>query len=273
MNETKFYLISDSESFSMAFAYITKENRVIIIDGGFPVCMPYVKRCVGGREIAAWIFTHPHIDHISGFIEEIEKGNYLNQVRKIYYNFPSADFVKRSEPNEPQTILDFERIFPLIQDRTVKINKGMKVDVDELTIDFMFVGGERFFTPKPNLAVNESSCAFKITSSDLRSVLFLGDLGPEGGRALMDECGYKLKSDIVQMSHHGHSGVSKDVYAKISPAAALWCAPEWLWNEEPVEFEPELWGTVKTRQWMEELGITENYIAKDGTQIIPLHKK
>jgi len=272
MSETKLYIISDKETWSMAFAYITKKNRAVVIDGGYPECMPFVKECIGNREIAAWIFTHPHIDHISGFIEEVKKGNFLNQIKKIYHHFPSADFVVNAEPDEVHNIIDFEGILPLFEERVVIAEKDMKINIDELIIDFIFIGGERFLWPKPNLAVNESSLVFKVTSQNLRSVLFLGDLGPEGGRALLNECGDIIKSDIVQMAHHGHSGVSKNVYEVINPDAALWCACEWLWNEEPIEFEPELWGTLRQREWMAELGVKEHYVAKDGTQLIPLRK-
>ena len=109
-----------------------------------------------------------------------------------------------------------------------------------------------------------------MTAPGLRSVLFLGDLGPEGGRDLLQTCADKLPSDVVQMSHHGHSGVTKEVYEKIAPRVCLWCAPDWLWEEEDVEFEPELWGTKHQRKWMEELGVREHYVTKDGTQEIPL---
>ena len=99
---------------------------------------------------------------------------------------------------------------------------------------------------------------------------FLGDLGPEGGRDLLKMCGDKLSSDIVQMSHHGHGGVTEEVYKTIAPKACMWCAPEWLWEEDDVEHEPELWGTRHQRKWMYNMGVTEHYVTKDGTQEIKL---
>ena len=146
----------------------------------------------------------------------------------------------------------------------------MKFQVDELTVEILYYGGERHYLPKPNMAVNESSLVFKVTGKNLRSVIFLGDLGPEGGRGLLSLCSEKLPSDIVQMAHHGHSGVTEEVYERIRPVACMWCAPEWLWNEVDEELEPELWGTLHTRGWMDKLGVTEHYVTKDGTLEIPL---
>lgn len=267
----KLTVLTEHSPFMMAYVFVTEQNRAVVIDGGNPEDIPYLKELIGGRRIAAWILTHPHFDHISGFCVEMESGDLYDSVDRIYYNFPSADFVLECEPNTtPCSILDFNRILPKIQDKTVLVTPGLTVDVDELHIEFLTVGGEQYRLPKPNLAVNESSLSFKVTSAGMRSVLFLGDMGPCGGRELMQKCPEKLKSDIVQMAHHGHSGVCDDVYRKIAPTACVWNAPDWLWEEPDVELEPEIFGTVHQRKLMDELGVTEHYVTMNGTQEIKL---
>lgn len=267
--KTRLIMLTEHSPFMMSFVYITRRNRAIVIDGGRPEDMPWLFEAIGGRRIAAWILTHPHLDHIGGFIDVVQKHAHDAQLEKVYYNFPSVAFAERCDPEET-TRADFARIEPLIADKAVLAAPGLKISIDELTIDFLFCGGERYALPKPNLAVNESSLVFRVSSPGLRSALFLGDLGPEGGRDLLRCCGDRLPSEIVQMAHHGHSGVSLEVYRRIAPEACLWCAPDWLWEEADVEFEPELWGTLHQRKWMAELGVTEHYVSKDGTQSIPL---
>ncbi len=264
----KLYMLTEHSPFMMSFVYITDKDKAIIIDGGNPEDMPHLYEIIGNRKISAWVLTHPHPDHISGFISEIKKGSIIDRIEKVYYNFPSEEFCVANEPE--RDICDFNRLLPLFADKCVIAKPGLKVDIDEITINFMFCGGERYRLPKPNLAVNESSIAFKVTAPNSRSVMFLGDLGPCGGSDLLKECGDKLKSDIVQMAHHGHSGVPEEVYKTIAPKACLWCAPEWLWEEEDIEIEPDLWGTKHQRKWMYNMGITEHYVTKDGTQLIPL---
>ena len=268
--KTDLYMITEHSPFMMSFVYLTAAGRAVVIDGGRPEDIPELLSLIGTRPIAAWLMTHPHMDHISGLIDAVSHTPILEKIEGIYGNFPSSEFVLRCEPDEIPTILDFERILPLLGDKYHRAQPGTQLSVDELTMDFLFCGGERYEQPRPNLAVNESSLAFKVTAPGLRSVLFLGDLGPAAGRDLLAWCCDKLPSDVVQMAHHGHSGVLKDVYEKISPTACLWCAPDWLWEEEDIEFEPEVWGTRHIRKWMEDLGITEHYITKDGTQRIPL---
>lgn len=269
--KTQLVMLTEHSPFMMSFVYLTSAGRAVVIDGGRPEDMPWLFEVVGERPIAAWILTHPHLDHVSGFIEVVASHERDAQIEKVYYSFPSVEFAKRCDPDEA-TREDFARIEPLIENKSVLVDPGLQIQVDELTIDFLFCGGERHEWPKPNLAVNESSIAFRVTAPGLRSALFLGDLGPESGRELLRDCGDRLPSDIVQMAHHGHSGVTKEVYARIAPKACLWCAPDWLWEEEDVEFEPELWGTIHQRKWMDELGVTEHYVTKDGTQQIPLEK-
>lgn len=272
----KLYMLHEFSPFMMSFLFITDHDTAVIVDGGRPEDMPHLLECVGDRRIAAWILTHPHLDHITGFIDEVKKGVILDRVDRIYYNFPSSEFVRSCEKPDCEdgvhSVDKFTAILPLIADKAVIAEPGLSVDVDELRIDFIFCGGERYRLPRPDLGVNESSLVFKVTAPDMRSVLFLGDLGPAGGKDLLECCGEKLPSDVVQMAHHGHSGVTEAVYRRIDPKACMWCAREWLYNEPDVEFEPESYGTMRTRKWMEQLGVKEHYVTMNGTQEIPLER-
>ena len=44
-------------------------------------------------------------------------------------------------------------------------------------------------------------------------------------------------------------------------------------NEDDVEQEPGLWGTMHQRKWMNELGVDEHYISMNGLQEINLKKE
>ena len=129
--------------------------------------------------------------------------------------------------------------------------------------------------------MNDSSLVFKLKTPN-KTVLFLGDLGPDGGEVLFRESRDILKADIVQMAHHGHMNVGFDVYAAIAPKACLWCCPDWLYNEPVLpsylddtermirQKRLRMYGTALTRQWMDILGVKEHYVTKDGTNKIIL---
>lgn len=286
MEKTKLYQITETSSFMMSFVLVTKNDNVIVIDGGRKEDMPLLKEYIGKRHISAWILTHAHSDHISGFVDEIAKNNGADfDIEKIYYNFPPYEHInnknvfdyKYYQSDFNEFLPEFLKIEPKIRDKAHITNQGESIVIDECKIDFIFSYHENL-TSNP---INDSSLVFKITTPN-KSVLFLGDLGPDGGDMLFRESRHLLKSDIVQMAHHGHMNVSMEVYAAINPTACLWCCADWLYNEKE---EPDylsdakklarmgrirMYGTAVTRKWMDILGVKEHYVTKDGTNCIEL---
>lgn len=287
MNDnTVLYQLTETSKFMMSFVLVTRNNNVIIVDGGRPEDMPLLKEYVGGRHISAWILTHAHSDHISGFISEMEKNCCADfDIERVYYNFPPYSLIDnhyvpdyryfRSELEE--TLPSFNAVLPKFADRAHVTVQGESIDVDECHIDFIYSYHEGLTA---NL-MNDSSLVFKVTTPN-KTVLFLGDLGPDGGDMLYRESRHLLKSDIVQMAHHGHMNVSMEVYAAIEPNACMWCCPDWLYDEPEVPGylsdterlirmkRIRMYGTAVTRRWMEQLGVKTHYVTKDGTQTILL---
>ena len=67
------------------------------------------------------------------------------------------------------------------------------------------------------------------------------------------------------MSHHGQAGATKELYEAVKPTICLWPTQEWAWNNDNGNGENSgPWKTLETRNWMEELGVKQNYIEKDG---------
>ena len=281
------YQLTETSRFMMSFVLVTDKNNCIVIDGGRPADMPLLKQYVGGRHISAWILTHAHMDHISGFVDEFAKNGGADfDVETIYYNFPPYDELInktdvedveyfRSELND--MLPAFNAALPLFRVKAHITHQGESLDIDEVHIDFLFSYHEGLTA---NL-MNDSSLVFKVTTPN-KTVMFLGDLGPAGGDLLFRESRHLLKSDICQMAHHGHGNVGIEVYAEIMPEACMWCCADWLYDEEE---EPgylsdverlrrmgliRLYGTKLTRKWMDILGAKKHYVTKDGTQRIEL---
>lgn len=275
-------MLTETSEFMMSFVIVTKKNNVIIVDGGRREDMPLLKKYVGGRHISAWILTHAHNDHIDGFVYEMQRNGCADfDIEAVYYNFPDYDdLIKvtdvpdleyfREELNE--MLPAFNSVKGKFADKAHISKKGDKINVDEISIEFLYSYGGGMYA---NL-MNDSSLVFKL-SGENKTVLFLGDLGPEGGDVLFRENKDNLKADYCQMAHHGHMNVSMEVYAKIMPEACFWCAPKWLYEEEEVpdylsdektlkkSGRVRMYGTALTRRWMEILGVKKHYVSGFGT--------
>ena len=288
--ETVLYQITETSKYMMAFVLVTKENNAIVIDGGRAEDMPLLKEYIGGRHISAWILTHPHGDHISGLLSELERDGARDfDIEAVYYNFPPYDeWAQKTEKDVPdlkyfrQETEGMLRAFvqrglPLLGDKAHVVTQGESLDVDECHVDFIYSFHDGLYANP----MNDSSLVFKVTTPN-KTVLFLGDLGPDAGDLLYDESRHLLKSDIVQMAHHGHMNVGMNVYAAIDPEACMWCCADWLYNEPEIPSYLEnraklfrmgrirMYGTAVTRKWMEILGVKTHYVTKDGTNRIVL---
>lgn len=284
---TMLHMLTETSPFMMSFVIVTRQNRAIVVDGGRAADMPLLKEYIGGRTVAAWILTHAHNDHISGFIHEFKtNGGADFDIENIYYNFPPYELIEDHAVPDYQYMVrelneclpEFSEIEPLIRDKAHIAHQGECLHIDECRIDFLFSYHDGLTV---NL-MNDSSLVFKLTTPN-KTVLFLGDLGPQGGDLLYRESRHLLKADIVQMAHHGHMNVGMEVYAAIAAETCLWCAPDWLYAEEeipdyladPAYLSPDpsrlrMYGTAVTRRWMEQLGATTHYVTKDGTQTVVL---
>ncbi len=283
---TVMYQITETSLFMMSFVIVTKNNNCIVIDGGRPEDMELLKKYVGGRHISAWILTHAHEDHISGFIYEYKKNKLKDfDVEMIYYNFPPMEIIDNH--NVPdyeyfksellETLPSFLDILPEIKDRTHLTVQGESIQIDEVKIDFIFSYHDGLYG---NL-MNDSSLVFKLSTPNT-SVMFLGDIGPEAGDVLYFESRDKLKADMVQMAHHGAFSCGMEVYAAIEPKVCLWCCREESYNGgrvPKVYYDKEklkklgwirMYPLEFTKKWMEQLGVKKHYVTKDGTNEILL---
>ena len=281
------YMLTETSKFMMSFVIVTEQNNCIVVDGGRPLDMPLLKEYVGGRHISAWILTHAHDDHISGFVDEMAKNNGADfDLEKVYYHFPDYDALidNHNVPDYTYFKTELEEMLPAFNavkdrfaDKAHIVRQGESIDVDEVHIAFLYTFHDGLYA---NL-MNDSSLVFKMTTPNT-SVLFLGDLGPDGGDVLFRESRDQLAAAIVQMAHHGHMNVSMEVYAAIMPKACLWCAPDWLYAEPEIPTylsdgeklrrmgRIRMYGTALTRRWMDLLGVEKHYVTADGTQVIPL---
>ena len=210
----------------MSFVIQTRSGRLVVIDGGNKADADYLLeylRELGGAvpEIDAWFLTHAHRDHIDAFMKIMsEQPDSLN-VHALFYNFPTSDFIGKYEAHEADTIRDFERLLPDLKIPITVMREGDVYALDNVSFTVLYTTDPSFTMN----AITNSGTVLRMDAEGQR-VLFLADLGIEAGRKLLAVHGADgLKSELVQMAHHGQSGVTREVYEAVSPKACLWCTP------------------------------------------------
>lgn len=246
----------------------SSDGSLVVIDGGWTMDAYRLAQVLSdhGGHVSAWFLTHPHSDHVEAFIDIVNNPNSPITIDNVYYDLTDQDWYDEKESWRSDTARQ-------LRDALLKLSpeklhnhtpKGTVLQIGGITAQFM---NDMYLLDETS--INNSSMVVKLTMDGV-SIMVLGDLGPEGGRRLLAEhTPEELQCDMVQMAHHGQSGVEKEVYAAIRPRVCLWPTPMWLWNNDDGHgTNSGPWHTLDTRRWMDELGVTTHYSIKDGDWVI-----
>lgn len=239
-------------------------GKLIVIDGGWEADATKLSELIlqQGGKVDAWLITHPHEDHVGALCAILNDTGRKIKIDKIYCSLATPDWYRQVSPTGSGIADQLLSAFAKLPVGTVtnNIGRGTEINIDDVNIRVLNNRGVYTYN-----GVNNSSLVYKIRVSG-QSILILGDLAYDGGKDLIKTCtAAELKSDIVQMAHHGQQGVDQDAYALIAPITCLWPTPAWLWNNDNgggVGSGP--WGTLTTRAWMDALGVKDNRSLKDG---------
>lgn len=244
----------------MSYLIEAPTGELIMIDGGNPCdedadFLESVLLEKGGH-ISAWFITHAHDDHFGALLRLMERGKLNFTVDCLYFDFPTLDWIAKTESNSTRSVSDFTEQVKKHGLKVLPIGKG---DCIEAGIKIEALNSLGDYESYPS--INDTSIVL-LAHFPKRSVLFLADLAEAGQKALINESGNKLRCDIVQMAHHGQRGVNFEMYSLIAPKICLYTAPDWLWdNDNGGGFDSGPWLTVKTREWMERLGAQASFPA------------
>ena len=239
-------------------------GKLIVVDGGWEADADKLSSLIlqQGGKVDAWLITHPHEDHVGALCAILDDTARKIKIDKIYCSLANPDWYRKVSPTGAGIADQLLSAFTKLPVGTVtnNIGRGTEINIDDVNIRVLNNRGVYTYN-----GVNNSSMVYKIRVSR-QSILILGDLAYDGGKDLIKTCtAAELKSDIVQMAHHGQQGVDQDAYALIAPTTCLWPTPAWLWNNDNgggVGSGP--WGTLTTRAWMDALGVKDNRSLKDG---------
>lgn len=251
----------------MSYIFRAEDGALAVMDGGNwgdgEHLLEALRAVSGCRRphIVAWLMTHAHLDHVDAFryLMDCHPGDF--SLEKLYYCFPSQPYLDAYEPEEAHTLREMTELMgKMAPDTLHRVEGGERINVGGLRFTVLLTPDE---APRANV-INNASVVYRVEGGGV-SALFPGDLGVEGGERLLSLYGQALKSDIVQMAHHGQNGVDYPVYEAVRPAVCLWPTPPWLWDNDPGSgYNTGIWKTLCVRGWMQELGAERHAAAKDG---------
>lgn len=249
----------------------TKNGELIIVDGGNDIdaelVLSYIEK-IGNGTVDHWFVTHPHSDHVGALLELIENENII--IENLYYSFNSLEWYQKYDDRGFATE---EKMIQALESSKIKnkisCTKNQEFYIDNIQCDILRIANPEITTSDNG---NDSSMVFKMTATDVnKSILFLGDAYYYSSIELLENP-EKLKADVVQMSHHGQNGVSKEVYEAIHPEICMFNAPEWLYNNDSgMGYNTGFWHSIEVREWMEEMG-AQNIVAFEGDRTIRFTK-
>lgn len=252
----------------MGYILKTKNNKIIVIDGGTTDDTENLIKQINkhGGKVDAWFLTHLHDDHLGTF-SNIANDKQI-QIEKIYCSFNEYSWYEENEPSRAEFSKQILEILKQdnIKDKVEEVSLNQDINIDDVKIEILGIKNPEI----TENAGNEQSMVVKFDTGKT-TFLVLGDTGIKSSEKLLKTQKEKLKSDIVQMAHHGQNGATKELYEQINPTICMWPTPEWLWNNDSGEGKGSgPWKTLETRLWMEELKVKKNYVEKDGDITIKL---
>lgn len=251
----------------MSYVIRTVHGKVIVIDGGRAADAPYLTRFLtdlGGR-VEDWYITHPHDDHFGALTVILGQPATL-QIGAIRGSLPDDAWMAQwGDAGEKAGWAMFTQALAGAGRSVEELSLGQKLEVDGVRMEVLGVKNPEI-TKNP---VNNSSLVLRMSDAG-KSVLFLGDLGLEGGEKLLKgPHADRLPCDYVQMAHHGQNGVGEAVYQRARPSYCLWPTPLWLWdNNKGGGVGSGSWKTLEVRAWMDKMPVKRHYVMFEGIQEI-----
>lgn len=207
--------VNESDNPMVGLSYIVKlsDGRAIIIDGGFSndscaenLCnslesLGISKDSSGKYKIAAWIFTHGHIDHVGIFTSFTAKYPNALSVEYIMHAFGSESVVSGNDCDEAALISKFKSKYP--NATVINAHYGLKYYFGNAAVEILYTPEMLYGMTGTVDYYNTTSLIFKVSGGGT-SALFLGDASEASATAAVGSYDANaFKSEIFQMTHHG----------------------------------------------------------------------
>ncbi len=208
----------------MGYVFVTDNRRLILVDGGHgedaEALMKLLTDCADGNAptVDLWIVTHPHLDHY-GALREIAAREDLRErvtVRDVMWCFPTDFRDKNGKAPCDKANSHMESICRDLGATAHVPAEGERIRMDDLELTILFVPVDCASLHNPN----SLSLIFTVQGAH-RRVMMTGDACPVTMQYCVDKYGSALKSDILQLPHHGLCDTGNSDFYRLVNAETL----------------------------------------------------
>lgn len=219
----------------LCLVYRLENGEFVILDGG---CAHQYEKLYdflmsegdGHPVIAAWLFSHFHQDHAGVFARLADTDEMMKNItiKSIVYNFPQklvCNTAKNS--NDQANLRNWSRLLEKTGATVYQARTGQKYYLPGMEVEVLWT----FEDVMPYLLIgddtNPTCNGFRVTVAGETHML-LGDSSEEELRQSYKRIGSYLKSDLVQLAHHGmgSSRTPVELYKLIDAPTVLIPGPE-----------------------------------------------
>ena len=217
----------------MGEGYIVRlpDGRFIIQDGGYAGddrVYNTLRELVGDEEIviAAWFISHPHADHYPAFVDFIKNHSSDSDVtvERVIHNYGHIDMItSKAKYGDPIPIADVLTFYEALKTYAphipvFKAHTGQRISFGSATVEILYTIED--LVPEPLENPNDSSMVIRIEIGE-DSIIFLNDTCYKSGPIVHNLWGAYLKTDIVQIAHHGMWPSVESIYHDIAGEVVL----------------------------------------------------
>ena len=212
-----------AESSGMGYIFRLEDGSFIVYDGGYKsdakdFLITISKLNLNDQlHVRAWIITHDHSDHYAAF----------NEIAKSFAKRLKIEYVMYSPTtSEESTVINYykEQIFADVAKfsgaKLISVHAGMTFNILNVKLEILQTPGVLSVHGKIT-DFNDTSIISRIVSAD-GSAIMLADACGRSADWLVRNIGDGLKSDIVQVAHHGVETGSIPLYDKIAAPMVFW---------------------------------------------------
>ena len=217
----------------LSIVFTLSDGRLVVLDGGMPNeenhlgLLSAMKKASPDKKnivIAGWYLSHAHIDHHGAAWQFIEQHLDKVKIESFVLNYTTDDRYEHLTDDSWKSADDAQLLRGALaklspETKVIKAHSGQVYYYGEEAVEIVYSVEDYY--PEPLNYNNSSSLVLRLHAKG-NTVMLLADTTHTSGARMMELHRDALKSDMVQIAHHGMWASYSQLYKYINAPVLLW---------------------------------------------------